>query len=873
MTIRVPVVSLAPLMEKYFLHPILALILAATATAKVPDGLVSSRFSGPDITPSPACLCAAPTGEVFVGVDMNGSLGKEVGRGRIVRLIDNNNDGKADRHTVFAEIDDPRGLISVGRKLFVLHTVIPADTGILSGMHLSLLTDDDWDGVADGEPRRLISNISVTKHNQDRGADHTTNGIRMGIDGWIYIAIGDFGFVDAEGADGRKLTMLGGGVVRVRPDGTEMEVYTHGLRNIYDVAIDPYMNLYTRGNTNDGGGWNVRFAHHVQSGEYGYPVLFKNFTDEILPALVDAGGGSGTGALFMQEPGWPEQFNNVPMMCDWGRSHLYIHRLTPDGASFIQEQEDFIKLSQIADLDVDGSSRAYLAAWDGAGYKGSSEKGYIDRVVPEKWNFTPFPDLRAASTDALVAMLGFESATGRLHAQRELLDRPTDASWRAVAGLALDKKAPLYARVAAIFTYKQLRGDEATAGLTKLTSDPTVREFALRAMADRGGQMQGVTLQPYLDGLTDPNPRVKVAAAVGLGRIGRPEAAPALLAIAFPISDPPAIGSEGPHATPNSAAVVPHVAIRALVALNAVEETVSALSGPNRPAALWALRYMHDTRAVEGLMSAYAEADSSVLQQKILTTLIRLSHKEQSYDGTWWWGTRPDTRGPYYKLKKWQASDDIELFIRVQWDNAEEGSPMREFLTNEVTRHRSGYAGIERTDVDIEREEKIDLGKVIGAGAGEVGSTSIEDVILAVAEIKGNPRRGRKLFTQQGCVACHTLKKDEPLKGPFMGHVGSIMKRDQIAESILKPNASISQGFATALITTNDGNGYTGFISKETADEIELRDIAGNVHTLKAGDIANRQELEISMMPPALANALSLKDFASLLAFLERQKE
>lgn len=83
--------------------------------------------------------------------------------------------------------------------------------------------------------------------------------------------------------------MLGGGILRVRPDGTEMEVYTHGLRNIYDVAIDPYMNMFTRGNTNDGGGWNIRFIHQIQSGEYGYPVLFKNFTEEIIPALVDVG--------------------------------------------------------------------------------------------------------------------------------------------------------------------------------------------------------------------------------------------------------------------------------------------------------------------------------------------------------------------------------------------------------------------------------------------------------------------------------------------------------------------------------------------------------------------------------------------------------
>ena len=391
-----------------------ALITATSISglAAVPSELESSRFSESDMTPSPACLCAHPNGDVFVGVDMLGSLGKGAGKGKVVRLRDTDNDGKADERTVFANLDNPRGLIAVDDKLYVLHTVIPASSGVMTGMHLSVLTDADGDGKADGEPKRLIKNISSLKHNQSRGADHTTNGIRMGIDGWIYIAIGDFGFVDAEGTDGIKMTMLGGGVLRVRPDGTEMEVYTHGMRNIYDVAIDPFMNIFTRGNTNDGGGWNIRFTHQIQSGEYGYPILFKNFTDEIIPALVDLGGGSGTGVMFFQEPGWPEKYNNVPMMGDWGRSHLYIHRVTPDGPSFTQTEEKFIQCSQIADVDVDGSGRLYLAAWNGAGYKGNPKKGYVERVVPKGWTYKAFPDLSKLTAPNLVKGLKSDSSNG-----------------------------------------------------------------------------------------------------------------------------------------------------------------------------------------------------------------------------------------------------------------------------------------------------------------------------------------------------------------------------------------------------------------------------------------------------------------------------
>lgn len=55
---------------------------------KWPEDLTITAFSGPEVTPSPAVLAVAPTGEVFVGVDMIGSLGKEMGRGAIVRLVD-----------------------------------------------------------------------------------------------------------------------------------------------------------------------------------------------------------------------------------------------------------------------------------------------------------------------------------------------------------------------------------------------------------------------------------------------------------------------------------------------------------------------------------------------------------------------------------------------------------------------------------------------------------------------------------------------------------------------------------------------------------------------------------------------------------------
>src|SRR5262249_31666161 len=157
-------------------------------------------------------------------------------------------------------MDSPRGLFFDAGTLYVLH---PPE---ITAYH-----DDNGDGVSD-RTDVLVKGIGFDL--KRRGADHTTNGIRLAIAGWLYVAVGDYGFTKAEGKDGKTLQLHGGGVVRVRLDGTGLEIVSRGQRNIYDVAIDPLMNLFTRDNTNDGGGWDVRLSQIIPTGQYGYPSLF-----------------------------------------------------------------------------------------------------------------------------------------------------------------------------------------------------------------------------------------------------------------------------------------------------------------------------------------------------------------------------------------------------------------------------------------------------------------------------------------------------------------------------------------------------------------------------------------------------------------------
>ncbi|MFP6763359.1 MAG: ThuA domain-containing protein, partial [Planctomycetaceae bacterium] len=70
---------------------------AGIRDVKAPDGFNVTLFGTPPDVNYPVCLAAASTGELFVGVDEQGSLGKEPGRGKVIRCIDTDGDGQADK--------------------------------------------------------------------------------------------------------------------------------------------------------------------------------------------------------------------------------------------------------------------------------------------------------------------------------------------------------------------------------------------------------------------------------------------------------------------------------------------------------------------------------------------------------------------------------------------------------------------------------------------------------------------------------------------------------------------------------------------------------------------------------------------------------
>lgn len=999
----------------------------------VPEGFEKTLFAPWQAANYPVYVAASPGGDLYVSSDGNGSLGRDPGRGRVLRLRDNDHDGRADEVTEFVrDIDSPRGLIWDHDRLYLLHPP-----------HITVFFDRDGDGVAE-ESKRLISDIAFGF--KDRPADHTTNGLEMGIDGWIYIAGGDFGFMKATGTDGRTLQHRGGGVIRFRPDGSGLEIFSTGTRNILGTPMSPTLDMFARDNTNDGGGWDVRFHHFTGLSDHGYPRLYKNFEKEHIQPLADYGGGSGCGSVYISEPGFPDEWNNAPFTCDWGKAGLFRHTVTPYGATFKETAApaNFIKVSRPTDADVDGMSAVYQASWKGpATFNWAGpDQGYIVRVTPKGYKPEPMPDLEKMSDAELVKALESPSHIRTLAAQRALIRRPLDQGSRsALLALIEAKEKPLSSQIAALYAITLNNPIEGFGILAHGSLNSQIEPYILRAYADTPDSLHSGSPTFFKKAMTSENPRSVLEAIIGITRLNQEAALP---------SAAPAIAEQLSSDDP----VIVHTAYRALAKMSAHEAAFSKLDSDDidtGKGAAWALMRMHKVEVIDELLKRLASEKSVEKRRPILATLARLYHREGEWKGDSW-GTRPDTRGPYYEPVTWEQSERILNALKATLDTApaEEagfiveklnknriqsndalnriielaskddtliaaaisqiaaagdapssaipllikgarnvetppgalanavailaksddkdalpaalvalttldgakgfgkdqgaardaflnapklenhhlilekiaaekadtpeghwasmavlqlasrkgGSPeSREMslkaidlawadpkqrlalikaandLRNPVINDRIAIA-LSDPDAAVSKAAKDAAGRLEIQAPGEdktpkIATLKTPDAIAQVTGHKGDAALGQAIFARATCNACHTVSQSEAQKGPYLGNITETYRRKELAESILDPNKTIAQGFATNVFSLKDGKGFAGFVTDESGDSVTIRDIASTEHSFKKSEIKDRSTLPTSLMPPGLMGGFSVHEMASLLDYLE----
>ncbi|WP_075086855.1 HEAT repeat domain-containing protein [Verrucomicrobium spinosum] len=188
-----------------------------------------------------------------------------------------------------------------------------------------------------------------------------------------------------------------------------------------------------------------------------------------------------------------------------------------------------------------------------------------------------------------------------------------------------------------------------------------------------------------------------------------------------------------------------HVAIRALgmsgaskdlfgiIDANPTDSAVEkVIDDTARISALRALAMIHKPEVVNGLITRVEKSNDPALRKGILSALARLHFTEGEWKGDSW-GTRPDTRGPYYQPEAWGESQKIATALKSVLAKA--SSEDAAYLVSELNRNRIQFNEALDRIVTLAAKDKKLLPDAVGqlANADTIPAAGIPLLISAAS--------------------------------------------------------------------------------------------------------------------------------------------
>ena len=136
-----------------------------------------------------------------------------------------------------------------------------------------------------------------------------------------------------------------------------------------------------------------------------------------------------------------------------------------------------------------------------------------------------------------------------------------------------------------------------------------------------------------------------------------------------------------------------------------------------------------------------------------------------------------------------------------------------------------------------------------------------------------NLERGRRLFSDALCLACHRMGDQGGAVGPDLTDVASRFSPRDVLESILEPSRVVADSYRQVVVQTKDGRTITGRIVPVDYRLPLLRLASDPLLPATAvdvpkDDIVSYAESEVSPMPPGLVDTLTRDEILDLLAFI-----
>ncbi len=640
----------------------------------------------------------------------------------------------------------------------------------------------------------------------------------------------------------------GGWIAHVGRDGEKWSLYSSGYRNTYDIALNRHGELFTYDADME---WDVgtpwyrptRICHATSGSEFGWRSgtgKWPTYFPDSLPPAVNIGPGSPTGVVFGGGLNFPTRYQKALFGLDWTFGTIYAIHLQPQGASYQGRKEEFLtgRPLPLTDIAVGPDGALYFTI----GGRGTQSALYRVTYTGSKSTKPPgkIIDKKAAKVRTLRRKLeqfhGREAPNAVSQAWPHL-DHP-DRFVRYAARIAIENQ-PLSQWRQRVFKLKS-RWGIINGGIA----------LARHGKASDQDALLKTLNQLELEALDEPQKLGLLRAyALAFIRLGEPnDSAKQRLIDRF-----------SPQ-YPASSPMVNRELCRLLVYLGSptvIGKTLHLMETEKPGGHRFDRELLQRNPGYGKTLANYLDKQTAQQEQQVFYALM-LSNVEYG----------------------WTLKQRKRYF---QWFNTADekyagGASFEGFLEN------IKKGALENTS-EAERQA---LASILGEQGGESASAApeerpqpegpgkhwtIKDLRpLVEGGLEGRSfENGKAMYAAAYCVDCHRFRGEGGAIGPDLTNLATRFSYEDLLQSILKPNAVVSDQYQSTIIKKKDGSTLLGRIIGEQDGKLQVA-----VNPLKPEEyvtvdkeaVKSKQPSPTSLMPPGLIDRLNKKEVLDLLAYL-----
>ncbi len=645
----------------------------------------------------------------------------------------------------------------------------------------------------------------------------------------------------------------GGWIAKTDPEGKSWSLVSAGYRNTYDIAFNEAGDLFAYDSDMEydlGMPWYrpTRICHSTVGSEYGWrtgSAKWPPYFADNLPPVLNIGQGSPTNLIYVNKARFPRQYRNTLFAFDWSFGIVHAIRLTPAGATYTAEREEF--LSGVPLPLTDG-----VIGPDGALYfmtGGRRLESDLYRVY--------YKDYKSIAPDANV-VTPVITAENKLRRELEAFHGRVDPKAVAFAWAYLDHP-DRFVRYAARIAIENQPVDE---WKNKALGEKNPQKFihAALALARQGGKE---IANPALNGLIRLNftslPEsgqldLLRAMEVMFYRKGEPDAATRARLLTFLHAGYPA-----------KTAGLNRAMVKLLVFLQSPEvigRTLQLMDKKTEP-------------GMDALGSEVATNSADLISRNpryglsIADMLSKAPPAQQIFYAFVLSGQREGwTKAQREKYFRWfdnafsfRGGFSYVGFVERARQLALKNVPKAEF---DYYNNLSGGKKLAGSGRDLVKEYAI-------KGPGRGWTLNQADSVVG-SGLKGMDfETGKQIYSAVLCDRCHAIGGEGRGIGPDLTQLGTRFSGKDILDAIISPDKVISDQYASTVFTLKNGESVVGRLVNEDDKFYFLLQNPFALDVLEKvakKDVVSRDYSPVSLMLPGLINGLNPEELKQLMAYL-----